>query len=170
VLSGASFSARVGDRINEGALRDFLVRMGFVQSPTVTEPGDYAIRGGIIDIFAPGEGGPVRLDQFGVVLDVALRFDPLTQRTTEKLDRVEIAPMSEVILDQEAITRFRQNYRTEYGGGTSDPMYEGVSAGRKMAGMEHWLPWFHDRMESLFDYLPDASVVLDDHVGQVILA
>ncbi len=170
VLSGASFSARVGDRINEGALRDFLVRMGFVQSPTVTEPGDYAIRGGIIDIFAPGEGGPVRLDLFGDVLDGARRFDPLTQRTTEKLDRVEIAPMSEVILDQEAITRFRQNYRTEYGGGTSDPMYEGVSAGRKMAGMEHWLPWFHDRMESLFDYLPDASVVLDDHVGQVILA
>lgn len=170
VLSGASFSARVGDRINEGALRDFLVRMGFVQSPTVTEPGDYAIRGGIIDIFAPGEGGPVRLDLFGDVLDGARRFDPLTQRTTEKLDRVEIAPMSEVILDQEAITRFRQNYRAEYGGGTSDPMYEGVSAGRKMAGMEHWLPWFHDRMESLFDYLPDASVVLDDHVGQVILA
>ena len=170
VLSGASFSARVGDRINEGALRDFLVRMGFVQSPTVTEPGDYAIRGGIIDIFAPGEGGPVRLDLFGDVLDGARRFDPLTQRTTEKLDRVEIAPMSEVILDQEAITRFRQNYRAEYGGGTSDPMYEGVSAGRKMAGMEHWLPWFHDRMESLFDYLPDASVMLDDHVGQVILA
>ncbi len=170
VLSGASFSARVGDRINEGALRDFLVRMGFVQSPTVTEPGDYAIRGGIIDIFAQGEGGPVRLDLFGDVLDGARRFDPLTQRTTEKLDRVEIAPMSEVILDQEAITRFRQNYRTEYGGGTSDPMYEGVSAGRKMAGMEHWLPWFHDRMESLFDYLPDASVMLDDHVGQVILA
>ncbi|MCF3973994.1 transcription-repair coupling factor [Paracoccus salsus] len=168
LVAGASFAARVGDRIDEAGLRDFLIRMGFVQSPTVTEPGDYAIRGGIIDIFPPGESGPVRLDLFGDVLDGARRFDPVTQRTTEKLSRVEIAPMSEVILDEPAITRFRQNYRAEYGGGTSDPLYEGVSAGRKMAGTEHWLPWFHDRMESLFDYLPGASVVLDDHIGQVI--
>ncbi|MGR3419240.1 transcription-repair coupling factor [Paracoccus sp. (in: a-proteobacteria)] len=170
LVAGASFSARVGQRIDEAALRDFLVRMGFVQSPTVTEPGDYAVRGGIIDIFPPGESGPVRLDLFGDVLDGARRFDPETQRTTEKLSRVEIAPMSEVILDEPSITRFRQNYRAEYGGGTSDPLYEGVSAGRKMAGIEHWLPWFHDRMESLFDYLPAASVVLDDHLGQVALA
>jgi transcription-repair coupling factor (superfamily II helicase) len=168
LVAGASFAARVGDRIDEAALRDFLVRMGFVQSPTVTEPGDYAIRGGIIDIYPPGEMGPVRLDLFGDVLDGARRFDAETQRTTEKLSRVEIAPMSEVILDEAAITRFRQNYRAEYGGGTNDPLYEGVSAGRKMSGTEHWLPWFHDRMESLFDYLPGASVVLDDHVGQVI--
>ncbi len=168
LVAGASFSARVGDRIDDAALRDFLIRMGFVQSPTVTEPGDYAIRGGIIDIYPPGDLGPVRLDLFGDVLDGARRFDPETQRTTEKLSRIEIAPMSEVILDEAAITRFRQNYRAEYGGGTNDPLYEGVSAGRKMAGTEHWLPWFHDRMESLFDYLPGASVVLDDHVGQVI--
>ncbi|MDQ1899715.1 transcription-repair coupling factor [Paracoccus sp. WLY502] len=168
LVSGASFVARVGDRIDEGALRDFLVGMGFTQSPTVTEPGDYAVRGGIIDIFPPGESGPVRLDLFGDVLDGARRFDAETQRTTEKLSRIELAPMSEVILDEDAITRFRQNYRMEYGGGTNDPLYESVSAGRKTAGMEHWLPWFHDRMESLFDYLPGASVVLDDHLGQVI--
>ncbi|MGN7867857.1 transcription-repair coupling factor [Paracoccus sp. 22332] len=168
LVSGASFTARVGDRIDEAALRDFLVRMGFAQSPTVTEPGDYAVRGGIIDIFPPGESGPVRLDLFGDVLDGARRFDAETQRTTEKLSRIELAPMSEVILDEDAITRFRQNYRTEYGGGTNDPLYESVSAGRKTAGMEHWLPWFHDRMESLFDYLPGASVVLDDHIVQVI--
>lgn len=168
LVGGASFAARVGDRIDEAGLRDFLIRMGFVQSPTVTEPGDYAIRGGIIDIYPPGESGPIRLDLFGDVLDGARRFDPVSQRTTEKLSRVEIAPMSEVILDEPAITRFRQNYRAEYGGGSNDPLYEGVSAGRKMSGVEHWLPWFHDRMESLFDYVPGASVVMDDHVGQVI--
>ncbi|WEF23427.1 transcription-repair coupling factor [Paracoccus sp. S3-43] len=167
VVRNASFTARVGDRIDEAGLRDFLVRMGFAQSPTVTEPGDYAVRGGIIDIYPPGESGPVRLDLFGDVLDGARRFDAETQRTTEKLSRIELAPMSEVILDEDAITRFRQSYRTEYGGGTNDPLYESVSAGRKTAGMEHWLPWFHDRMESLFDYLPGASVVLDDHIGQV---
>ena len=168
LVRGTAFIARVGDRIDEVALREFLVRMGFAQTATVTDPGDYAIRGGIIDIYPPGTTGPIRMDLFGDVLDGARRFDPDTQRTTEKLDRIELAPMSEVILDEPSITRFRQSYRTEYGGGTSDPLYESVSAGRKTAGMEHWLPWFHDRMESLFDYAPGASVVLDDHIGQVI--
>ena len=95
--------------IDESALRHFLVRMGFVQSPTVMEPGDYAVRGGIIDIYPPGDLGPVRLDLFGDVLDGARRFDPATQRTTEKLDVIELAPVSEVILDEAAVTRFRQN-------------------------------------------------------------
>ena len=165
VLREAAFSARVGGRLDEAALRNFLVRMGFSQAPTVMEPGDYAIRGGIIDIYPPGEGGPVRLDLFGDVLDGARRFDPATQRTTEKLDVVELAPVSEVILDEAAITRFRQNYRIEFGAaGTDDPLYEAVSAGRKHAGIEHWLPFFHDRLETIFDYLPRATVTQDDQV------
>ena len=167
VLQSATFSARVGDRLNEAALRDYLIRMGFSQSPTVTEPGDYAIRGGIIDIYPPGAENPVRLDLFGDVLDGARGFDSETQRTTETLDRVSLVPMSEVILDEPSITRFRQSYRAEFGSGASDPLYESVSAGRKQAGVEHWLPWFHERMETLFDYLPDASVMLDDQIAQV---
>ncbi|MEM6587917.1 MAG: transcription-repair coupling factor [Pseudomonadota bacterium] len=162
ILEGASFTAEVDRQIDEDALRAFLVRMGFVQSPTVTEPGDYAIRGGIIDIFPPGESGPVRLDLFGDVLDGIRRFDPATQRTTEKLDRIELAPVSEVILDEASIRRFRQNYRIEFGAaGSDDPLYEAVSAGRKQAGIEHWLPFFHEKLETLFDYLPGASVTLD---------
>lgn len=165
VLREASFSARVGHRIDEAALRNFLVRMGFSQTSTVSEPGDYAVRGGIIDIYPPGQGGPVRLDLFGDVLDGARRFDPATQRTTEKLSVVEFSPVSEVILDEAAITRFRQNYRLEFGAaGTDDPLYEAVSAGRKHAGAEHWLPFFHARLETLFDFLPGASVLLDDQV------
>ncbi len=163
VLREAAFTARVGERVDEEALRQFLVRMGFSQSPTVTEPGDYAIRGGIIDIFPPGEGGPVRLDFFGDILDGARRFDPATQRTTEKLDVVELAPVSEVLLDEASITRFRQNYRLEFGAaGSDDPLYEAVSAGRKHAGVEHWLPFFHARLETLFDYLGAASLTLDE--------
>ncbi|WP_195821988.1 transcription-repair coupling factor [Roseobacter sp. MH60115] len=170
-LRDAAFTARVGDRVDEAALRRFLVRMGFVQSPTVTEPGDYAIRGGIIDIYPPGDLGPVRLDFFGDVLDGARRFDAATQRTTEKLDLVELAPVSEVILDEAAITRFRQNYRIEFGAaGTDDPLYEAISAGRKHQGAEHWLPFFHDRLETLFDYLPDAVITLDDQVTPSRLA
>ena len=171
VLRDAAFSARVGDRIDEEGLRGFLVRMGFTQSPTVMEPGDYAVRGGIIDIYPPGDSGPVRLDLFGDVLDGARRFDPATQRTTEKLDLIELAPVSEVILDEAAITRFRQNYRIEFGAaGTDDPLYEAVSAGRKHQGIEHWLPFFHEKLETLFDYLPEASVTLDDQSTPMRLA
>ncbi len=163
LLRSSSFVARVDYQIDETELRNFLIRMGYSQSPTVMEPGDYAIRGGIIDVWPPGEDSPVRLDLFGDVLDGARRFDPATQRTTEKLSRVELAPMSEVILDESAITRFRQNYRIEFGaGGTDDPLYEAVSAGRKHQGVEHWLPFFHERLETLFDYLPDATITLDD--------
>jgi transcription-repair coupling factor (superfamily II helicase) len=165
VMRTASFAARVGDRVDEAHLKGFLARMGFSPVSTVAEPGDFAIRGGIVDIFPPGEGGPVRLDFFGDVLDGARRFDPVTQRTTEKLKAVEFAPMSEVILDDAAITRFRQSYRIEFGtAGSDDPLYEAVSAGRKHQGMEHWLPFFHARLETLFDYLPDASVMLDDQI------
>ena len=165
VLREAAFAARVGDRIDEHALRHFLVRMGFVQSPTVMEPGDYALRGGIIDIYPPGDLGPVRLDLFGDVLDGARRFDPATQRTTQKLDLIELAPVSEVILDEAAITRFRQSYRLEFGAaGTDDPLYEAISAGRKHQGAEHWLPFFHETMETLFDYLPGVSILLDDQL------
>ncbi|MCF6443283.1 transcription-repair coupling factor [Nereida sp. MMG025] len=169
VLAGAAFKATVGHQVDEKALKDFLVRMGFSQSPTVMEPGDYAVRGGIIDIYPPktgaGDHGPVRLDLFGDVLDGARRFDPVTQRTTEKLTHVELAPVSEVILDEAAITRFRQNYRIEFGAaGTDDPLYEAVSAGRKHAGIEHWLPFFHASLETVFDYVPSATVTLDDQV------
>ena len=171
VVKASCFSAKVGSRVNEAALRDYLVRMGFSQTSTVSEPGDYAIRGGIIDIFPPGAGGPVRLDLWGDVLDGARRFDAATQRTTEKLSTVDLAPVSEVMLDEPSITRFRQTYRIEFGAaGTDDPLYEAVSAGRKHAGVEHWLPFFHDRLETLFDYLPGASVMLDDQLTPARLA
>ncbi|WP_299369907.1 transcription-repair coupling factor [uncultured Tateyamaria sp.] len=171
LLKEAAFTARVGSRVDEAGLRQFLVRMGFVQSPTVMEPGDYAIRGGIIDIYPPGDLGPVRLDLFGDVLDGARRFDPATQRTTEKLDVIELAPVSEVILDEAAVTRFRQTYRLEFGAaGTDDPLYEAISAGRKHQGAEHWLAFFHDEMDTLFDYVPGAVITLDDQVTPSRLA
>lgn len=170
VIRGASFSARVGARVDEAHLKTFLSRMGFSPVSTVAEPGDYAIRGGIVDIWPPGNSGPVRLDFFGDTLDGLRRFDAVTQRTTEKLQAIDLAPMSEVLLDEAAITRFRQTYRAEFGAaGSDDPLYEAVSAGRKHAGMEHWLPFFHDRLETIFDYLPDAAVMVDDQVTPIRL-
>ncbi|NBZ86104.1 transcription-repair coupling factor [Stagnihabitans tardus] len=171
VVAGASFIASVGDRVDEKKLKAFLANMGFSPVSTVAEPGDYALRGGIVDIFPPGRGGPVRLDFFGDQLDGIRRFDPETQKTVGKLKSVEFAPMSEVLMDPAAISRFRQNYRVEFGaGGSDDPLYEAVSAGRKHQGMEHWLPFFHERLETLFDYLPSAAVMLDDQVTAMRLS
>ncbi|GAB4260500.1 MAG: transcription-repair coupling factor [Pararhodobacter sp.] len=167
-VAGASFVAEVGRRIDEEGLRAYLARMGYSPSPTVTEPGDFAVRGGIIDIYPPGDAEPVRLDLFGDVLDGLRRFDPVTQRTTGTLQRLELAPASEVILDEAAIARFRQTYRIEFGAaGIDDPLYEAVSAGRKHQGMEHWLGFFHDTLETVFDYLPGASILLDDQTDAV---
>lgn len=171
VVQAASFRAEVGQRVDEARLKGFLARMGFSPVSTVAEPGDYALRGGIVDIYPPGPGGPIRLDFFGDVLDGARRFDAETQRTIEKLKRVEFSAVSEIILDEAAIARFRQNYRISFGAaGTDDPLYEAVSAGRKHQGMEHWLPFFHAGLETLFDYLPEASVMLDDQVTPARLA
>jgi transcription-repair coupling factor (superfamily II helicase) len=171
VVRAASFRANVGDAVDEARLKGFLARMGFSAVSTVAEPGDYALRGGIVDIYPPGPDGPIRLDFFGDVLDGARRFDPETQRTTKRLKTVEFSPVSEVILDEASIARFRQNYRIEFGtAGTDDPLYEAVSAGRKHQGMEHWLPFFHSKLETLFDYLPDASVMLDDQITPARLA
>ena len=171
ILQSSAFAAQVGERLDEKLLRGFLVRMGFTQSPTVMEPGDYAIRGGIIDIFPPGDTGPVRLDMFGDILDGIRKFDPANQMTTEKLDAIELAPVSEVILDDAAITRFRQSYRIEFGAaGTDDPLYEAVSAGKKHQGVEHWMPFFHDTLETLFDYIPTATIALDDQLTPARLA
>ncbi len=171
VLRHSSFTATVGKQLNEAELRSYFVRMGFSQSPTVMEPGDFAIRGGLIDVYPPGESGPVRLDLFGDVLDGARRFDAETQRTVEKLSRVELAPVSEVIFDEASIQRFRQNYRIEFGAaGTDDPLYEAVSAGRKHQGVEHWTPFFHETLETLFDYLPKAVLFLDERATQARLS
>ncbi len=108
----------------------------------------------------------MRLDLFGDVLESVRRFDPETQRTTETVRKVELAPVSEVILDEAAIERFRTRYRAMFGAaGRDDPLYEAISAGRKHQGYEHWLPLFHERLETLFDFLPGAPVLLDDQTA-----
>ncbi|MGM0585403.1 MAG: transcription-repair coupling factor, partial [Pseudomonadota bacterium] len=166
-VRAASFTAEVDRQLDLDALRDYLARMGFNRAPTVTEPGDFAIRGGVVDVWPPGAETPVRLDLFGDTLDGARRFDAETQRTVEKISRVEFAPVSEVILDEAAQGRFRQRYRETFGAaGLDDPLYEAVSEGRKTQGMEHWAPLFHERMETLFDYLPGAPVSLDHQIEE----
>ncbi len=170
-VAEASFVAEVGRPTSVDALVAWLARMGFARSSTVVEAGDFAVRGGIVDIFAPGSELPVRLDFFGDTLESARRFDPETQRTVEKIARVELAPASEVILDEASIARFRTRYRETFGQPRrDDPLYAAVSEGRKQQGMEHFLALFHDRLATVFDFVPGAPVSLDARIDEALAA
>ncbi|NFV79840.1 transcription-repair coupling factor [Magnetospirillum aberrantis SpK] len=167
ILAGASFSARVGNRMDVDGVVSFLNRNGYTRADTVMEPGEYAVRGGIVDLFPPGTPEPVRLDFFGDELESIRAFDPMSQRTTGKMDSFSLAPVSEVILDEASIARFRSGYRELFGNPSgADPLYEAISGGIKFTGMEHWLPLFHDGLDTLFAYVPDAVVSLDHQVEE----
>ncbi len=161
-LKPASFRAAIGERLDIERLQKYLAHNGYSRAQTVREPGEFAIRGGIIDIFPPGTEEPLRLDLFGDELDGVRAFDPLSQRTTEKRNTIDLKPMAELFLDEPSISRFRSGYRELFGAiNDQDPLYGAVSAGRKHPGMEHWLPLFHGSLESLSDYVPSAIISLD---------
>ena len=135
---------------------------GFLRSSTVRDSGEYAVRGGILDLFEPGADAPVRLDFFGDQIETVRTFDPETQRSIGPSGAIELIPMSEVVLDTETIKRFRQGYLQSFGAaGRDDTLYEAISDGRRHAGAEHWLPLFHERLETVFDYAAGAPLVMD---------
>lgn len=165
----ATLQAAVGDQIDPDRLKSFLVGNGYNRAATVRETGEYAVRGGIVDIFPPGAATPLRLDFFGDTLEGVRAFDAMSQRSAGALDGFQLRPVSEVLLDDASIARFRSNYRSLFGvASDDDPLYESVSAGRRYIGMEHWLPLFHEGLETLFDYLPGALIALDHEVETVI--
>lgn len=171
LIAGAAKRARIGDRLPLEELLKLLERTGYRRSDTVREPGEYAVRGGIVDVFPAGVTEPLRLDFFGDVLDGVREFDPETQRTTAKRDGVEFKPTSEVMFDETSIARFRAGYRKLFGTEqASDTLYEAISAGRHHPGMEHWLPLFHEQMDTLLDYVPGAAVTLDGQAEEAISA
>ena len=150
-----------GNALSMASLVEQLESLGYGRAGSVTDPGQYAVRGGILDLYPPG-AEPVRLDFFGDTLESIRSFDPETQRTHARLESLSLLPMSEAPLTEEARKRFRTRYVELFGpASTDDPLYESVSAGRQHQGMEHWLPLFHDRLETLFDYVPDAIATLD---------
>src|SRR5581483_4462294 len=160
-ISGSSISLHAGNAVAMQTLIDRLEASGYARSGTVVDPGQYAVRGGILDLYPPG-GEPVRLDFFGDTLESIRVFQPETQRTKARREEVELLPMSELALTPEVRRHFRQRYVELFGPVTGeDPLYESISAGRQHQGMEHWLPLFHDHLETLFDYLPRAIVSLD---------
>ena len=170
IFRGSSRVLKRGGSVQPEELARFLEANGYGRAGTVMEPGEFALRGGIIDIFPAGSSEPVRLDLFGDDIESIRHFDTNSQRSGERVEELVLRPVSEVFLDAGSVGRFRTAWRDLFGpGAAEDPLYLSISEGRRHPGMEHWVPLFHDRMETLFDYLPGASVSLD-HQGEDVLA
>ncbi|MDQ0837466.1 transcription-repair coupling factor [Sphingomonas faeni] len=153
-----------GERIGRDKLAVLLQANGYVRTDTVHDQGEYAVRGGIVDLYPSGEDHALRLDFFGDEIESVRTFDAADQRTTGRIDGFVLLPASEALLDEDSIKRFRTRYRDAFGAtATGDPMYQAISEGRRIAGMEHWLPLFEEKMATLFDHLGADDVVVRDN-------
>ncbi|MCH7958305.1 MAG: transcription-repair coupling factor, partial [Proteobacteria bacterium] len=161
-FADAALAVTAGRHLDPARLIDFLSRHGYARSDTVMEPGEFAQRGGIVDVFPSGADNPLRLDFFGDEVEAIRVFEAAGQRTTGERESALLKPVSEVLLTEDAISRFRSGYRVLFGhAGDDDPLYAAVTAGHRHLGMEHWLPLFYEKLETLLDYAPRALVVLD---------
>ena len=152
-----------GVEIGRESLAALLQRQGYSRADTVVDAGEYAVRGSIVDIFPSGLEQGLRLDFFGDELESLRLFDPSTQTSTGILKSHLLLPASEALLDEDSIKRFRSRYREQFGAAaTGDPLYQAVSDGRRLAGMEHWLPLFEEKLSTLFDHLTDADQIVID--------
>ncbi len=157
-----SLELRRGQTLGPDRLVEFLLGKGYLRNGTVTEAGEFAVRGGIVDLFPPGTTLPLRVDFFGDEIEDIRFFDPLTQRSSDRVERFALNPINELSLTPAAIESFRTGYRSEFGtSGGDDPLYEAISAGRHYPGMEHWLPLFGTTLVPFDHYLPEAVVTLD---------
>ncbi|MEO1065784.1 MAG: transcription-repair coupling factor [Pseudomonadota bacterium] len=163
--------AKPGNRIDMDRITGWLENNGFDRTPTVRERGEYAIRGGIIDLYAPGDAKPLRLDFFGDTLESIRTFDADTQISKTQEKSFELIPMSEIQLSEDTIRRFREFYIRTFGATTrDDALYQAISEGRRFAGMEHWLPFFHDGLSDVFSLTGSAPIVLDHLADEAISA
>ena len=160
-----------GQRLDRPRLLDHLTAMGYMRTEMVIDQGEFAVRGGIVDIFLSGYQQPIRLDFFGDEIESIRQFDPSSQRTVKKLNRVTLLPVSEVDFSPEAIARFRKNYLEQFGAPQGhDALYEAVSEGQTFQGMAHWLPFFHEQLETLFDYVKVPFLSQEADIEQAINA
>jgi transcription-repair coupling factor (superfamily II helicase) len=157
-----ALSVAPGNVLGMNGVVQWLELNGFQRASTVREPGDYAVRGGILDLFPPGMDMPVRFDFFGDALETIKTFDPQTQRSEMSMSGLDLVPVAEFQLNTETIRKFRTGYVAEFGAAAPDDLlYEAVTEGRRYPGMEHWLPLFHDKLETLFDYLPGTPLAME---------
>jgi len=166
IVKKAAYSAKAGNSVEIADLETYFAVNGYQRASTVSERGEFAIRGGVIDVFPPTADEPVRLDLFGDTLESIRAFDPETQRSTKQLKDVSLLPVSEALVDKDSISRLRSGYLETFGAPGDDPLYTSVSEGGRRAGMEHWLPLFYPSMATLFDYLPNGALIGLDHLAR----
>ena len=160
-----------GDKIERDRLAELLQSNGYQRSDSVHDAGEYAVRGSIVDLFPAGASQAIRLDFFGDEIETMRHFDPADQKSTGKAVAFTLMPASEALLDDDSIKRFRAQYRERFGANaTGDPLYQAISDGRRLAGMEHWLPLFEEQLATLFDHLGSDDVILRDSGADGALA
>lgn len=162
-LKLAAFFTRPGRDIDIPQITKYFETNGYQRTDTVREKGEFAIRGALIDLFAPQMALPVRLDMFGDNLESIRTFDPETQRSVAQLHDLSLLPASEVLLDDDSVRNFRRNYLEQFGAPQNDVFYAGVSERIRKGGIEHYLPLFYDGLETLFDYLPIEAQIFTEH-------
>jgi transcription-repair coupling factor (superfamily II helicase) len=169
-LAAHAFLFKQGERLDIDAFRSRLTDAGYSHVNQVLTPGEFAVRGGLIDLFPMGAALPYRLDLFDDEIESIRAFDPDSQRTLYKVNDVRLLPAREFPLDEAGVTRFRQNFRDTFEGDPSrSKLYKDVSNKLAPAGIEYYLPLFFDGLATLFDYLPDdIGLVLHGDIQQAV--
>ena len=162
-VQGRAFELAKGDRFALPTFRSRLIEAGYVSVGQVTSPGEFAVRGSLLDVYPMGAAMPLRIDLFDDVIEAIRRFDPDTQRSLDLLERVRMLPAREMPLDADGVRIFRRRFRARFEGEpTQAGIYRGVSEGLAPAGIEFYLPLFFETTATLFDYLPRNAVLVRD--------
>src|SRR5450631_2542619 len=157
-----SLKVHVGATLDLEALRAQLALAGYAAVTQVVAHGEFAVRGSLIDVFPMGSDTPYRIDMLDRDVDSIRRFDPDTQRSSDKLDRIQLLPARETPLNPDAVREFRRRYRLRFTGDLAEQaVYRDVSSGIAPGGIEYFLPLFFERTSHLFEYLPPDSVLVD---------
>ncbi len=167
-ILGSSFLLKVGDTLNQEAMRQRLTAAGYASVTQVMEHGEFAVRGALLDIFPMGSPAPFRIDLFDEEIETIRRFDPETQLSQDKLEEIKLLPAREFPLDEDGIRGFRQRYRARFEGDPQkNPVYRDVSNGLAPGGVEYYAPLFFEQTAGFFDYLPSNVIIatLEDTTG-----
>ncbi len=161
-IEAYSLKVHVNETLDIEALRAQLALAGYAAVTQVVAHGEFAVRGSLIDVFPMGSDTPYRIDMLDRDVDSIRRFDPDTQRSLDKLERIALLPARETPLNPDAVREFRRRYRLRFTGDLSEQaIYRDVSAGIAPGGLEFFLPLFFERTSHLFEYLPPNSVLID---------
>ncbi|HLW24677.1 MAG TPA: transcription-repair coupling factor [Steroidobacteraceae bacterium] len=161
-IEAHSLKIAVGDLLDLEALRTRLAAAGYAAVTQVVAHGEFAVRGSLLDIFPMGSDRPYRIDLLDREIDSIRSFDPDSQRSGDKLERIDLLPARETPLGPDGVREFRRRYRLRFTGDLSEhTVYRDVSAGQAPGGIEFYLPLFFERTSHLFEYLPPGSLLID---------